>query len=287
VASAEPRTRLLPGPVLERLEAYRQRRASGVTPAMLALWEQWTGMALEALRAGARAPRQRFQPPEELLQLRRRIAERHLRGQGIEIGALHNPLPLPAGARARYVDLDEIEVVSLLHPELARYELTPADVIDDGETLSRFEDESLDFVVSCHVLEHCQDPLGALRHQARVLRPGGVLYCVVPDCRRTFDSGRARTTFEHLWRDHESGPAGSREEHYRDWSLHVNGRSGTEHEAWWRLLDALDYRIHFHVWTPDDVRFLFAELQRRVGLPLGLQEFSEHSDECLLVAYRQ
>ena len=35
---------------------------------------------------------------------RREIAGRYLRGNGIEIGALHNPLDVPRSAHVRYVD---------------------------------------------------------------------------------------------------------------------------------------------------------------------------------------
>src|SRR5438045_2760343 len=52
----------------------------------------------------------------------------------------------------------------------------------------------------------------------RVVRPGGVLFYALPDVRSTeFDRERARTTVEHLLRDHREGPSWSRRDHYRDW----------------------------------------------------------------------
>ena len=56
-----------------------------------------------------------------------------------------------------------------------------ADVVCSGDDLNVFEDESLDYVVQRHNLEHYQDPIKALQEWIRVLRPGGVLGMVVPD----------------------------------------------------------------------------------------------------------
>ena len=55
------------------------------------------------------------------------------------------------------------------------------DVIDDGAGLGGFGDESLDFVIANHVLEHIEDPIAALSNWARVLRPDGVLFLTLPD----------------------------------------------------------------------------------------------------------
>jgi ubiquinone/menaquinone biosynthesis C-methylase UbiE len=45
-------------------------------------------------------------------------------------------------------------------------------VVDDGARLASFADGSLDFVVANHMLEHAEDPIAALKHQLRVLKPG-------------------------------------------------------------------------------------------------------------------
>jgi predicted SAM-dependent methyltransferase len=61
-----------------------------------------------------------------------------------------------------------------------------------------------------HVVEHLEDPIGALKHMLRVTRPGGIVLLTLPDGRHRFDARRARTTVEHLLRDHEEGPHASR-----------------------------------------------------------------------------
>ena len=53
------------------------------------------------------------------------------------------------------------------------------DVVGVGENLP-FEDGVFDAVFSLNVLEHVRDPFCCAREIARVLKPNGKLYCVVP-----------------------------------------------------------------------------------------------------------
>jgi predicted SAM-dependent methyltransferase len=183
-----------------------------------------------------------------------RLAQTHLHGEGLEIGALHKPLALPRGAHARYVDRLDVPALREHYQELAALPLVPVDVIDDGETLATIPDASVDFVIANHFMEHTQDPIGTLTQHLRVLRPGGTLYLAIPDKRRIFDRTRPITTLQHVIRDHEEGPAWSRREHYEEWAREVSRVLNNipddlvDEEA--RTLQEQDYSIHFHVWTP-------------------------------------
>jgi SAM-dependent methyltransferase len=64
------------------------------------------------------------------------------------------------------------------------------------------QDASYDFVLASHVLEHCANPLKALKEWRRILKPGGTLFMVLPDQRRTFDHRRPVTSFEHMLEDY-------------------------------------------------------------------------------------
>src|SRR5262245_50309382 len=91
---------------------------------------------------------------------RETIANLYLSGEGIEIGALHNPLPLPPSARVRYVDRMDLAELRKQYPELGSKKLVPVDIVDEGERLGRVPDASQQFVIANHFLEHCQDPIG-------------------------------------------------------------------------------------------------------------------------------
>ena len=198
---------------------------------------------------------------------RGRLARRYLSGEGVEIGALNEPLRLPRGATARYVDRLPTPELRARFPELAGEPLAEVDVVDDGESLGTIADGSLDFVVANHVIEHTEDPLAALAAWLRVLRDGGVAFVAVPDMRRTFDRYRAETTADHVLRDHREGPAGSRAGHFEEWAAKVMGAPDPAAEG--ARLDADGEEIHFHAWTREG----FAELLgvARAELPVEFE----------------
>src|SRR5438093_12218189 len=200
--------------------------------------------------------------PEELLR-RRTIARSYLRGDGLEIGALHNPLKVPPAARVKYVDRLGVPDLRREYPELAGKALVTVDILDDGETLASVRDGTQDFVIANHFIEHCEDPIGALRNMLRVLRAGGVLYLAIPDKRYTFDKDRPVTPMEHLMRDFQEGPAWSRRPHYEEWTRLVNRVADGAHlEREIEDLMAKRAPIHFHVWTQAELLDLVSRLQR-------------------------
>lgn len=177
------------------------------------------------------------------------LANRYLAGKGLEIGALHHPLPVPESAQVRYVDRLSVDDLRSHYPELNTLPLVPLDLVDDGETLTNVPDNSQDFVIANHFLEHCEDPIKTLGTFFRVLREGGILYLAVPEKHHTFDRDRPVTTMAHHWADHRMGPARSRHEHYQEWVRLVDKKTDPmEFEQSVARLEAKRYSIHFHVW---------------------------------------
>lgn len=120
--------------------------------------------------------------------------------QGIEIGgSAHNPF----GLRARNVDFTDDPTTEFKLEELGLCgRMLPVDIVAPGDRLP-LADESVDFVISSHVLEHFFDPIAALQEWYRVIRPGGFVFAIVPHRERTFDRGRPRTSLEELVDRHQ------------------------------------------------------------------------------------
>jgi SAM-dependent methyltransferase len=138
------------------------------------------------------------------------LAHRLLDGlQGLEIGgSAHNPF----GLKTRNVDYTA-ELTSFKQEEIKLCgEALPVDIVSPGDQLP-LDDNSVDFVLSSHVIEHFADPIKALKEWYRVVKPGGHLYIVAPHKERTFDIDRPRTTLAELIERHETGKQPDR---YRD-----------------------------------------------------------------------
>lgn len=213
------------------------------------------------------------------------LAQTFLRGSGIEIGALHNPLPVPKGVRVQYVDRLSRSDLYRHYPELQEHKLVDVDIIDNGEVLEKIPSKSQDFIIANHFLEHCQDPIATLKNFARVLNAGGIVYMALPDKRFTFDQDRSRTTLEHLVEDHRGGPEKSRDAHYREWVTlvepHFQRRYQGEAVIASRVaeLQALGYSIHFHAWVPEDVSELLRHCIEQERLPFEILFGGEFNDD--------
>jgi SAM-dependent methyltransferase len=221
--------------------------------------------------------------PGRVVSARVRIANRYLSGDGIEIGALHNPLPLPRSARVRYVDRLPVSELRAHYPELEREPLVHVDILDNGERLATIPDSSLDFVVANHFLEHTEDPVRTLLNVFRVLRPEGVLYLAVPDKRYTFDIDRPVTPFEHLMRDFDEGPHVSRRDHFEEWVRLVDSLPEDEVPRRVEQLLEQDYSIHYHVWTQREALELLTVVRQRLKLDFDIELMEQIEHEVVFV----
>jgi SAM-dependent methyltransferase len=140
-------------------------------------------------------------------------------------------------------------------------------VVDEGDRLTKFDDESLDFVIANHLLEHVEDPIGALHNFLRVVRAGGIVFLTLPDARHTFDRERARTTVDHLLRDHREGPEVSRREHFEEIARTVDCVPEELVAQRAHEIAADRARHHFHVWELET----FVDLLLALRLPADLE----------------
>ena len=190
------------------------------------------------------------------------VVPRWLREPGVEIGACKTPIP---GIKPIYVD------------RIRKYANQPclADYFGDACALP-FHDQSLNYVASSHVLEHTANPVAALMEWYRVLRPGGIIYCVVPDKRYTWDRPRATTPVAHLFDDYRHGTTPADDTHIDDFVDGVVAEEffgplapaelaakRAEYKAILRgfVRSGQDINIHYHVFEPDSVRALIEQMK--------------------------
>ena len=133
--------------------------------------------------------------------------------KGVEIGgSAHNDFKVDVLNVDRYAEMDTVY-------KDAERELwgraKAVDIIAPGHELP-LEDDSFDFVLASHVIEHIPDPIAALEEWARVARRYIVL--VVPHRDRTFDRDRPLTPLSELVERHESGLTSDEDRHWTVWT---------------------------------------------------------------------
>ena len=67
--------------------------------------------------------------------------------------------------------------------------------ISEATELNSIADNSYDFILSSHSLEHTANPIKALKEWVRILKPDGKIVIILPDKRHTFDHYRKYTSF--------------------------------------------------------------------------------------------
>ena len=175
------------------------------------------------------------------------------RGRGVEIGGGSSPFPVPLSTFVTYADVYPYEkLVDLRYEGQLVCDIVRPELVTDFTSLADITDNSLDFFVACHVIEHSRNPISSIRLALEKLKVGGQLILVVPEISRTFDRKRALTSLEHLVEDFRNPAVWRDEEHFRDFFGNAEGfysEADGPFEAYWRSKMAEDYSIHFHTWT--------------------------------------
>ena len=209
---------------------------------------------------------------------RRKTSKWLNRGKGIEIGAFKTPIE---GIQPYYVD------------KFRKFanERCLADIFSDPVYLP-FHANSLDYVASSHVLEHMANPVAAICEWYRVLRPGGIMYMVVPDRRYTWDHDRQLTSCDHLLDDYFRGMTDCDATHIDDFVDHVDwlqyapdtaledvpAKKAVRKKAYHEAVSAgRIINIHFHVFEPSNLMELFKRLtlHPKTGLQLSIVDHEE------------
>jgi SAM-dependent methyltransferase len=146
---------------------------------------------------------------------------------------------------------------------------TGTQYVVEAANLSGIADHAYDFVLSSNCLEHCANPLKALKEWTRVIDKGGSVLLVLPDKQSNFDHKRPVTSFAHLVKDYEDDTQEDDLTHLPEiLELHDLTRdppAGTPEEFAQRSRNNLQNRtLHHHVFDQD----LMAAMFGFVGLEL-------------------
>ena len=176
----------------------------------------------------------------------------YIKGKGLEIGAFHLPTQVCEGTKVEYVDQMSMIQIKERFPKFINTYCVYPSIIDNGEKLLKIQDESYDFLIANHMIEHTENVFKTIQNHLRVLKKGGILYYAVPDKRFTFDKNRELTTYEHLKAEYLYGSENYRYEHFLDFVTNVqNVKEEKEASKVAKKLSEEGLDTHFHVWTSE------------------------------------
>lgn len=110
-----------------------------------------------------------------------RIVHKYLDGtsRGVEIGAAsYAPFAVPGTINVSTGDKDDRETYKGIQLAVCGSYLT-VDIEAEADEIP-LEDNSQDYVIASHVLEHCSNPIACLLEWKRIVKPGGYIVIIVP-----------------------------------------------------------------------------------------------------------
>jgi len=130
-----------------------------------------------------------------------------------------NTKVIKIGGGARWIDTtlekSQCSVTSMdSESERLGFKIDP-DMLSDFHNIGEIPNDSYDWVISSHVIEHLENPIKALIGSHKVLKNDGYIYSVLPLYSQTFDKRRSVTSLQHLIDDFNSDKSGA------DW-IHID-----------------------------------------------------------------
>ena len=183
------------------------------------------------------------------------LAHRLLDGlTGIEIGgSAHNSFGLRNCQNVDYTD--NMNTVFKINEEILCGEKLPVDYVANGDDLP-FDDNTWDYVISSHVIEHFFDPIAAVNEWLRVVKPGGFVYIIGPKQDALSEEDRPPTTVQELLDRHEGRMTREQVNMGGYQTSTVSGLPLNEHGHWsvWNCEDflALCQTMGWYVFTAQD-----------------------------------
>jgi SAM-dependent methyltransferase len=132
------------------------------------------------------------------------------KGKGLEIGAMDNPYQFSIDCDLEYADIHDSDTLRKIIdtiPDIPFYQkkiINPKYLLSAPKyELDEIEDNSFDFVFSSNTLEHTPNPINSLYDQIRITKENGIIYCVIPNKKYTYDKLRKSTDVNYLIEKYE------------------------------------------------------------------------------------
>lgn len=215
-----------------------------------------------------------------------------LYGHGIEIGALHNPLPVHENIHILYVDILSTAQLKNKYPDISN-KIVHVDLISNALRLEAIKEECLDFIVANHLLEHLSNPLSAIEIWYGKLKWGGMLYLALPKCNMTFDKYRQLTSWDHMLWDYRNDPSVEKQKmdviHIADMlsSMKKDGMLSKKipdidiPEEAKMLYDSNDQGVHYHTWNFESSLDFFQKISEI--FPYKIMKIANNEHEIIFI----
>lgn len=203
-------------------------------------------------------------------------------GAGYEIGAGERPSCVPSACEVTYIDKFTFEEASDgSFRNKTKNNLVSVSHYEEMEQLKSIPDDSAEFFIACHVIEHVPNVIRGFREIHKKLRRGGHFILVVPDKRYIFDADRPTTSLEHFIADDAASETPTLE-HYLEYARR------SKHDINWQATGLHDYQnkkdCHFHTFTPDSFQELLSYIKTMMFWDTA-EVFSPHNASSLLEFY--
>ena len=149
-------------------------------------------------------------------------------------------------------------------------ELPGVDVVDEVDSLGKFENNSADLIYACHVLEHFGrlEYMMVLRTWYSVLKVGGMLRVAVPDIEQTIAHYNKHHNLKHLRGLFWGGQTYSKNYHYMGWDF-ASLKTDLE-EAGFKNVERYDWRTTEHAHVDDYSQIYDPHMDKENGMLLSL-----------------
>jgi 2-polyprenyl-3-methyl-5-hydroxy-6-metoxy-1,4-benzoquinol methylase len=182
----------------------------------------------------------------------RNIASSFLYGNGLEIGALHQPLAVPQNCKVEYLNVKSQESLIALFPEVKNIVKNEYVGNINNQSVYEITNNKFNFIIANHVIEHLPNPINAIKNICDALLNDGILVISIPDKRNSYDKNRALTGYYHILADYYLSTQYNSDENIIEVLYNTNPDCFSSQDKFLIHFNSIKSRNeHIHVWTSD------------------------------------